>query len=89
MGFAHAARKAHPVEKFQHLHRALAAEAGVPPYVIFHDSTLRGIAEARPRTLAELARIQGVGAAKLTRYGEAMLAALAAQADRSDEDAAA
>ncbi len=57
--------------------RELAAEAGVPPYVIFHDSTLREIAESRPASLAELARVQGVGEAKLKRYGEAMLAAVA------------
>ena len=57
--------------------RELAAEAGVPPYVIFHDSTLRGIAETRPASLAELGRVQGVGEAKLKRYGEAMLAAVA------------
>ena len=57
--------------------RELAAEAGVPPYVIFHDSTLREIAGARPATLSELARVQGVGEAKLKRYGEAMLAAVA------------
>ena len=57
--------------------RELAAEAGVPPYVVFHDSTLRGIAEARPGSLSELARVQGVGEAKLKRYGEAMLATVA------------
>jgi ATP-dependent DNA helicase RecQ len=57
--------------------RELAEESGVPPYVIFHDSTLRGIAENRPSTLAELARVQGVGEAKLMRYGEAMLAVVA------------
>ncbi|HET9811132.1 MAG TPA: DNA helicase RecQ [Sphingomicrobium sp.] len=58
--------------------RELAAEAGVPAYVIFHDSTLRGIAEARPSSLSDLARIEGVGEAKLKRYGDAMLAAVAA-----------
>jgi len=57
--------------------RSLAAEAGVPAYVIFHDSTLREIAAARPATLAELARVNGVGRTKLERYGEAMLAAVA------------
>jgi ATP-dependent DNA helicase RecQ len=57
--------------------RRLASEAGVPPYVIFHDSTLREIAERKPQTLRELAEVQGVGAAKLERYGKAMLAALA------------
>jgi ATP-dependent DNA helicase RecQ len=57
--------------------RALAAEAGVPPYVIFHDSTLREIAAAKPSSLAELSEINGVGRAKLERYGDAMLAAIA------------
>jgi ATP-dependent DNA helicase RecQ len=56
--------------------RKLAADAGVPPYVIFHDSTLREIAERKPRNLIELGQVQGVGAVKLERYGEAMLAAL-------------
>ncbi|MFL6721684.1 MAG: DNA helicase RecQ [Sphingomonas sp.] len=56
--------------------RNLAAEAGVPPYVIFHDSTLREIAAQKPSTLNDLAEVQGVGAIKLERYGEAMLAAL-------------
>ena len=52
---------------------ALAKEQGVPPYVIFHDSTLMEIARARPRHLQELARLPGVGRAKLERYGEAFL----------------
>ena len=56
--------------------RRLAAEAGVPPYVIFHDSTLRQIAERKPKSLNELSDVEGVGAIKLERYGEAMLAAL-------------
>jgi ATP-dependent DNA helicase RecQ len=56
--------------------RRIAAEAGVPPYVIFHDSTLREIAATKPRDLSELGRVQGVGAVKLERYGEAMLAAI-------------
>jgi ATP-dependent DNA helicase RecQ len=56
--------------------RRLAADAGVPPYVIFHDSTLREIAARKPKDLSELSTVQGVGAVKLERYGEAMLAAL-------------
>jgi ATP-dependent DNA helicase RecQ len=63
-------------ERLRAARRDLAVAAGVPPYVVFHDSTLRAMVEARPRSLAELARIQGVGAAKLERYGEAMLAAM-------------
>lgn len=57
--------------------RALASEAGVPPYIIFHDSTLREIAAARPASLAELERVNGVGRTKLERYGDAVLAAVA------------
>ncbi len=65
-------------EALRERRRAIAAEAGVPPYVVFHDSTLRGIVAARPASLGELAQIQGVGEAKLARYGEAMLDALRA-----------
>jgi ATP-dependent DNA helicase RecQ len=65
-------------EALRETRRALAAEAGVPAYVIFHDSTLREIAAARPGNLAELAQVNGVGQAKLNRYGDAMLAAVAA-----------
>ena len=53
---------------------ATAREHGLPAYVIFHDSTLEGIAAARPRTVEELRSISGIGAAKLERYGEALLA---------------
>jgi ATP-dependent DNA helicase RecQ len=56
--------------------RKLANDAGVPPYVIFHDSTLREIAARKPRSLSELAEVQGVGAVKLERYGQTMLDAL-------------
>jgi ATP-dependent DNA helicase RecQ len=56
--------------------RKLAAEAGVPPYVIFHDSTLREIAARKPKDLNELSAVEGIGTVKLERYGEAMLAVL-------------
>ena len=57
--------------------KALAEEQGVPPYVIFHDTTLFDILERRPASLTELGEINGVGKAKLERYGEAFLKALA------------
>ena len=63
-------------ERLRDARRQLAADAGVPPYVIFHDSTLREIASTNPQTLGELSQVQGVGATKLARYGEAMLRAL-------------
>jgi ATP-dependent DNA helicase RecQ len=53
--------------------RALAAEASVPPYVIFHDSVLREMASLRPKTLGAMANITGVGERKLTAYGDAFL----------------
>ena len=64
-------------EALRETRRSLAADAGVPPYVVFHDSTLREIAAVRPTSLAELAAVNGVGRAKLERYGVAMLAAVA------------
>ena len=51
----------------------LAKAQGVPPYVIFHDSTLAEMARARPVTIDAMGRIQGVGRAKLERYGDAFL----------------
>jgi len=50
-----------------------AKERNVPAYVVFQDATLREIAIARPRTLAELASISGVGDRKLEAYGAAIL----------------
>ncbi len=51
----------------------LAREQGVPPYVIFHDSTLVEMMSLQPRTLDEMARVSGIGQAKLARYGDAFL----------------
>ncbi len=56
--------------------RDLAKQAGVPPYVIFHDSTLREMAELRPTSLAALGRVSGVGETKLERYGAAFVDAV-------------
>ncbi|WP_084635399.1 DNA helicase RecQ [Pseudoxanthomonas sp. J35] len=54
--------------------RAQAArEQNVPAYVIFHDRTLRDIAQLRPASISELARVGGIGGGKLGRYGEAVL----------------
>ncbi len=56
--------------------REIAAETGLPPYVIFHDSTLRDMAMARPATLSALGRVPGVGAKKLEAYGADFLAVI-------------
>ena len=57
---------------------ATAAEAKVPAYVVFTDATLVAIAEALPRGAEDLARLPGVGPAKLDRYGEAVLGVVSA-----------
>ncbi|HUW50663.1 MAG TPA: DNA helicase RecQ [Sulfuricella sp.] len=60
---------------------ALAKEQGVPPYVIFHDSTLLEILNRRPASLTELGEISGVGQAKLAKYGDAFLGVLEDEAN--------
>ena len=50
-----------------------ARRRSLPPYVIFHDRTLAAVAAARPTTPAELARIKGIGPAKLAAYGDALV----------------
>ncbi len=54
----------------------LARDQGVPPYVIFHDSTLLEILNQKPQTLDDLGRISGVGQAKLAKYGDEFLKVL-------------
>ncbi|MET0241670.1 MAG: RQC domain-containing protein, partial [Sphingobium sp.] len=61
--------------------RDLAREAGVPPYVIFHDSTLRDMAKQRPRSDSDLSRITGVGSRKREAFGQAFLDVIAEHAD--------
>ncbi|MHA7854469.1 DNA helicase RecQ [Marinobacter shengliensis] len=56
--------------------KELADIQGVPPYVIFHDTTLFDMLERRPETLEQLAEVSGVGAAKLEKYGEVFLQTL-------------
>jgi ATP-dependent DNA helicase RecQ len=56
--------------------KALAAEHGIPAYVIFHDSVLRAMAHECPETLAEVGRIPGVGAKKLETWGPDFIAVI-------------
>lgn len=60
-------------EALRAVRREMAQEQGVPPYVIFHDATLREMAAARPTSLSELARTSGIGSRKLDAYGQAFL----------------
>ncbi|WP_066094433.1 DNA helicase RecQ [Xanthomonas massiliensis] len=57
----------------RNLRADLAREQGVPAFVIFHDSTLRNIAEQRPTAPEALARVGGIGGTKLERYGQRLL----------------
>ncbi len=61
--------------------RALAEAASVPAYVIFNDKTLIEMAESRPSNLDDMARIGGVGAKKLDRYGDIFLEVITGAAE--------
>ena len=64
-------------DALRELRRDLAKEAGVPPYVIFHDSTLREMARRRPRNDLDLGHIAGIGVRKREVYGQAFLDVIA------------
>lgn len=55
----------------------VAVEADKPAYTVLVDTTLAGIAQTRPRTVAELARVRGIGPAKIDAYGASLLAIVA------------
>lgn len=63
-------------ETLRRLRKSIADDAGVPPYVVFSDATLREFARHQPTTLAAFRDISGVGDVKLERYGEAFVAAI-------------
>ncbi len=68
-----------PKDLFEHLRllrSELARENEVPAYIVFDNKTLEAIASARPTSLGEMARVSGVGEAKLARYGERFVAAV-------------
>ncbi|MBX9913330.1 MAG: DNA helicase RecQ [Pseudomonadaceae bacterium] len=68
-------------EALRTLRRNLAQEHGVPPYVIFPDSTLLEMLRSKPGSMSEMAEVGGVGARKLERYGQAFLEVLQGKAD--------
>jgi len=63
-------------ETLRRLRKTIADEQGVPPYIIFPDSSLRLMAQNRPQMPDELLAITGVGSYKLAQYGDRFLAAL-------------
>ena len=68
------------LEALRTLRRKLSEEQGVPSFVIFHDSTLMQLVMQRPQSRVQLAKITGIGAQKLERYGAALLDVLRAHA---------
>ncbi|MBN3892106.1 MAG: DNA helicase RecQ [Nostoc sp. JL31] len=58
------------LQKLRSLRKELADEQSVPPYVIFHDSTLKLMVQVQPQNLADFAKLSGVGSHKLAQYGE-------------------
>jgi ATP-dependent DNA helicase RecQ len=60
-------------EALRECRRELAEEQGVPPYVIFHNSTLEAMAGLLPKDMDEFSQLSGVGARKLEKYGPAFL----------------
>ena len=66
------------VERLRSWRRVRSQEDGVPAYVVLHDATLRDLAAARPASLHELAAVKGFGPAKIERYGDDVLAVVAA-----------
>jgi len=66
-------------EELRALRLQIARARGVPPYVIFHDTTLRELARLKPQTMAELRTVYGVGARKADELGEQCLAVLRAK----------
>ena len=63
-------------EALRECRRLLAEEQGVPPYVIFHDSTLVAMCSSLPNSMEEFASLSGVGERKLAKYGAKFLAAI-------------
>ncbi|KAA8985466.1 DNA helicase RecQ [Halospina sp. K52047b] len=72
-------------EELRRFRKELADAEGVPPYIIFHDATLREMLHARPKSLDEMASVPGIGQAKLERYGEQFLNVLKELEDAPEE----
>ncbi|MDE0693792.1 MAG: DNA helicase RecQ [Gammaproteobacteria bacterium] len=73
-------------EAMRTLRKQLADDAGVPPYVVFHDATLKALIDAKPKSLEEMLALHGIGKAKLERYGDAFLALLASGTNTQEHD---
>ena len=77
-------------ERLRAWRASAAREQGIPPYMVFHDATLRDIAVTGPGSLAELGAISGIGESKLTKYGAQVLELLGEESSEGspEQDAA-
>jgi ATP-dependent DNA helicase RecQ len=66
-------------ERLRAVRLEIARERGVPPYVIFHDTTLREMARLKPRTVGDLRSVYGVGERKAADLGERFIAVIASE----------
>ena len=64
-------------ERLRGLRLDIAREIGKPPYIVFSDRSLRDMATRRPHTDDEFLEVSGVGASKLSKYGERFMQAIA------------
>jgi ATP-dependent DNA helicase RecQ len=71
-------------EALRQIRIEIARERRVPPYVVFHDSTLREMARLQPGSSDELRRVHGVGDRKAEQFGPRFLSAIAAFRSRRD-----
>lgn len=63
-------------EALRECRRQLAGDQGIPPYIIFHDSTLQEMCATVPQTMEQFSRLSGVGERKRDKYGPAFLQAI-------------
>jgi DNA helicase-2/ATP-dependent DNA helicase PcrA len=73
----------HTIAMLREWRRQEAADQKLPAYCVFTDATLIAIAEARPHSVADLIKVQGLGRTKADKYGEHVLAIIATEADRT------
>jgi DNA helicase-2/ATP-dependent DNA helicase PcrA len=78
----------HVLQALRSWRASTALASGVPAFVVFHDTTLAAVAEARPRDRPSLLALPGMGPVKADRYGDALLAVVAASAGASETAAA-
>jgi superfamily II DNA helicase RecQ len=73
------------LEKLRNLRRRLANEEGIPPYMVFHDSSLKEMAARFPENRVEFRSIEGVGDRKLEKYGDLFLREIDAHSQNSSK----